>query len=82
MEAILVCKQLCNVALGWMLRLARLPNVVQAWDWKNQEAWAKLQLAIEWDQLVHMTAKDASEIWAELEHVHWLTRFTMRIRLK
>ena len=82
MEAILVCKQLHNITLGWILRPAGLPNIVQAWDQKNQEAWAKLQLAIEWDQLAHMTAKDALEIWAELEHVHWLTGFTMHIRLK
>src|SRR5229473_1263376 len=55
---------------------------MQVWDWKNQEARAKLQLAVEWDQLAHMTAEDASEIWAKLECVHWLTRFTMHIRLK
>src|SRR5258708_38833497 len=82
MEAILIRKQLRDVALGWMPRPARPPNAVQAWDWKNQEAWAELQLAVEWDQLAHMTAKDASEIWAELEHVHQLTGFTMCIRLK
>src|SRR5712692_10314054 len=72
MEAILICKQLRNVALGWMPRPAGPPNVVQVWDWKNQEAWAELQLAVKWDQLAHMTAKDASEIWAELECVHQL----------
>src|SRR5258708_40066069 len=46
MEAILIRKQLRDIALGWMLRLAGPPNVVWAWDWKNQEARAKLQLAI------------------------------------
>src|SRR5713226_7531408 len=82
MEAILVCKQLHDVALGWTLRLAGPPNAMQAWDQKNQEARAELQLAVEWDQLAHMAAKDALEIWAELEHVHRLTGFTTRIRLK
>src|SRR5258707_10889368 len=82
MEAILIRKQLCDVALGWMLRLARPPNAVWAWDQKNQEAQAELQLAIEWDQLAHMTAEDALEIWAELEHVHQSTGFTTCIRLK
>src|SRR5712692_5712756 len=82
MEAILVHKQLCDVALGWMPRPARPPNAMWAWDQKNQEAQAKLQLAVEWDQLAHMTAEDASEIWAKLEHVHQLTGFTMCIGLK
>src|SRR5258707_3580255 len=82
MEAILVRKQLCDVALGWTLRPAGPPNAVQAWDWKNQEARAELQLAVEWDQLAHMTAKDASEIWAELERVHRSTGFTTHIGLK
>ena len=82
MEAILVCKQLHNVALGWTLRPAGPPNAMQAWDQKNQEAWAKLQLAIKWDQLAHMTAEDTSEIWTELKHIHQSTGFTMHIGLK
>src|SRR5713226_1708121 len=82
MEAILVRKQLRNVTLGWTPRPAGPPNAVQVWDRKNQEAWAELQLAVEWDQLAHMTAEDASEIWTELEHVHRLTGFTMCIGLK
>ena len=82
MEAILICKQLRNVALGWMPRPAGPPNVVQVWDWKNQEAWAELQLAVKWDQLAHMTAKDTLEIWAELERVHRSTGFTTHIGLK
>src|SRR5258707_15560589 len=55
---------------------------MRAWDWKNQEAWAELQLAVEWDQLAHMTAEDASEIWAELECIYQSTGFTTCIRLK
>src|SRR5258708_2580311 len=82
MEAILVRKQLRDVALGWMPRPARPPNAMWAWDRKNQEARAKLQLAVKWDQLAHMTVEDASEIWAELERVHRLTRFTTHIGLK
>ena len=47
MEAILIHKQLHNITLGWMLRLAGPPNAMWAWDWKNQKAQAELQLAIE-----------------------------------
>src|SRR5258707_14122178 len=61
MEAILVHKQLRDVALGWMPRPAGPPNAMQVWDWKNQESQAELQLAVEWDQLAHMTAEDTSE---------------------
>jgi hypothetical protein len=82
MEAILVRKQLCEVRLGLMLRPIGQPNTVRAWDRKNQEARAKLQLAVEWDQLVHTTAKIASDICAELEHVHRSTRFTTCMGLK
>src|SRR5216684_1862014 len=82
MEAILVHKQLCDIALGWMPRLAGPPNAMWAWDQKNQEAQAELQLTVEWDQLAHMTAKDASEIWAKLERVHRSTGFTTCIGLK
>src|SRR5258707_4460725 len=57
MEAILVRKQLRDIALGWTPRLARPPNAVRVWDRKNQEARAELQLAVKWDQLVHMTPK-------------------------
>jgi len=42
MEAILVCKQLRDVALGWTLRPAGPPNAMWAWDRKNQEARAEL----------------------------------------
>jgi hypothetical protein len=62
MEAILVCKQLREVTIGLLQRPAGPPNAVRAWDRKNQEARAELQLAVEWDQLLHMTAHDASEI--------------------
>ncbi|KAI0265265.1 hypothetical protein BGY98DRAFT_1103106 [Russula aff. rugulosa BPL654] len=49
MEAVLVRKQLREVALGLTPRPATPPNAVRAWDRKNQEARAELQLAIEWD---------------------------------
>ena len=62
MEAMLVHKQLYKVMLGLAPRPIRPPNAMQAWDWKNQEAYTEMQLAIEWDQLSHMTADDASEI--------------------
>src|SRR5712692_7637694 len=45
MEAILVHKQLRDVALGWTPRPAGPPNAVRVWDRKNQEARAELQLA-------------------------------------
>jgi len=70
MEAILVHKQLRDVALGTTLRPAGPLNAIRTWDQKNQEACTKLQLAVEWDQLAHMTNETASEIWAKLEHVH------------
>lgn len=82
MEAILVRKQLREVTLGLTPRPAGPPNAVRAWDRKNQEARAELQLAVEWDQLSHMTADDASEIWAELGRVHRSTGFTTRMGLK
>ena len=41
-----------------------------------------MQLAVEWDQLAHMTAVNASETWAELERVHRSTGFTTRMGLK
>ena len=82
MEAILVHKQLREVGLGLTPRPVGPPNAVRAWEWKNQEARAELQLAVEWDQLAHMTAEIASEIWAELEHVHRSTGFTTRMGLK
>ena len=55
MEAILVCKQLRDVALGTTPRPARPLNTIRTWDQKNQEAHAELQLAVEWDQLVSRT---------------------------
>src|SRR5216684_1675969 len=42
MEAILVCKQLHDIALGWTPRPARPPNAMRVWDRKNQEAQAEL----------------------------------------
>ena len=82
MEAILVRKQLREVALGLTPRPAGPPNAVRAWDRKNQEARAEMQLAVEWDQLAHMTADVASDIWAELGRVHRSTGFTTRMGLK
>ncbi len=65
-----------------MLRPAGPPNAVWVWDRKNQEACTELQLAIKWDQLSHMMAANALEIWTELEHVHQSTGFTMHMGLK
>jgi hypothetical protein len=47
MEAVLVHKQLCNVALGVTARPTGGQNAIRAWDWKNQKAHTKLQLAVE-----------------------------------
>ena len=49
MEAILVHKQLHKVGLGLTPRPAGPSNAVHSWDQKNQEARAKLQLAVKWD---------------------------------
>ncbi len=62
MEAILIYKQLHNIALGVTAHPTRGQNTIHAWDQMNQKAYAKLQLAIKLDQLVHMTAKLALEI--------------------
>jgi hypothetical protein len=82
MEAILVRKQLRDVALGVTARPTGGQNAIRAWDRKNQEARAELQLAVEPDQLAHMTAELAPEIWNELERVHRSTGFTTRMGLK
>lgn len=82
MKAILIHKQLREVAIGLLQRSLGPPNAVWVWDRKNREARAELQLAVEWDQLLHMIAHDASEIWVELEHVHQSTGFTTCMGLK
>jgi hypothetical protein len=82
MEAILVRKQLHDVALGITAHPTAGQNAMHAWDWKNQKGRAELQLAVELDQLAHMTAELAPEIWNELECVHRSTGFTTRMGLK
>jgi hypothetical protein len=82
MEAILVWKQLHDVALGITARPTAGQNAMRAWDQKNQEARAELQLAVEPDQLAHMTAELTPEIWYELERIHWSTGFTTHMGLK
>ena len=82
MEAMLVHKQLRDITLGVIDHPTRGQSAIRAWDQKNQEAHAELQLAVEPDQLAHMTAELALQIWAELERVHRSTGFTTRIGLK
>jgi hypothetical protein len=82
MEAVLIRKQLREVVLGLTPRPTGPPNAIKAWDRKNTEARAELQLAVEWDQLAHMTAPVALEIFAELGRVHRSTGFTTRMGLK
>ena len=62
MEAILVYKQLHDIALGVTAHPTGGQNTIHAWNQKNQKAYAKLQLAMESDQLAHMTAELTSEI--------------------
>jgi hypothetical protein len=81
-EAILVHKQLYDIALGVTNHPTGGQSTIRAWDQKNQEARTELQLAVELDQLAHMTAELTSQIWAELERVHCSTGFITCIGLK
>jgi len=58
--------------------ISGIGNPVDRWTCSNF-AHDELQLAVELDQLVHMTAEDTSEFWIQLEHVHGSTEFTARM---
>lgn len=48
---------------------------------ENAEACAEMILAVETDQLAHMTAETAAEIWTELERVHRARGLATRLAL-
>jgi len=72
MHAILTCKGLTKVAIGELPILTTGPNSAagKAWICKNAEACAEMILAVETNQLTHMTAETTAEIWTELERVY------------
>lgn len=71
-EAIFLRRNVHDVATGVTLMPATGPNSKGVKDWKRKddEARAELILSVEPDQLAHMTASTAYEIWQELERVH------------
>jgi len=73
MHAILIYKGLTEVATRELPILTTGPNsaVGKAWICKNTKAYAEMILAIETNQLAHMTAKTTAEIWTKLEHVYY-----------
>jgi hypothetical protein len=72
MEAVFTRKNVLDVAVGTTLRPTTGPSskAVKDWDRKSAEARAEMILAVEIDQLAHMTAPTAPEVWEELERVH------------
>jgi len=73
MHDILICKGLAEVATRELPILTTGPNSAagKAWIYKNAEAYAEMILAVETDQLAHMTTETTAEIWTELECVHY-----------
>ncbi|KAF7365722.1 Retrovirus-related Pol polyprotein from transposon TNT 1-94 [Mycena venus] len=84
MEAVFVRKNVRDVAVGTIPRPSTGPNskAVRDWDRQNAEARAEMILAVEVDQLAHMTAGTAHEIWEELEHVHRSRGFATKMALR
>jgi len=72
MYAILTRKGLAEVATGELPKPTSGPNSAagKAWARKNAEARAEMILAVETNQLAHMTAETAAKIWTELERIH------------
>ncbi len=83
MEAVLTRKGLREVALGEAMPLTG-PNspAGKAWIRKNAEAKAEMILSVEVDQLAHMTAPNAAEVWEELERVHRARGLATRLALR
>ncbi|KAF9032491.1 hypothetical protein BDZ89DRAFT_882396, partial [Hymenopellis radicata] len=82
--AIFTRKNVHDVAVGTTPRPLTGPNsaTTRAWVRKNEEAKAEMILAVEVDQLPHMTGADAFDVWTELERVHrsrgFATKMTKR----
>ena len=84
MKAILVRKNLWEVTSGDDEKPAGSPNAktVRAWQRRNDEAIAEIQLNVEPDQLSHVTGNEAHEIWTLLQEVHSATGLGSRIILR
>ena len=84
MRAILVKKSLWDVTSGDGDKPMGSPNskTVRAWQRRNDEAIAEIQLNVEPDQLSHVTGTEASEIWTLLREVHSATGLGSRIVLR
>ena len=59
-----------------------IPKSVKAWQRRNDEAIAELQLNVEPDQLAHLTGDVASEIWTTLKEVHAAKGLGSRLTLR
>jgi hypothetical protein len=84
MEAVFTRKNVLDVAVGTTPRPTTGPNskAVKDWDRKSAEARAEMILAVEIDQLAHMTASTAPEVWEELERVHRSRGFATKMALR
>ncbi len=83
-EAVFTRKNVHDVAVGLTPCPLIGPNSkgVKEWDRKSAEACTKMILAVEVDQLTHMTAPTAVEVWTELERVHCLRGFATKMTLR
>ncbi|KAK6978099.1 hypothetical protein R3P38DRAFT_3377004 [Favolaschia claudopus] len=68
-EAVFTRRNVRDVALGVTAMPTSGPNSKAVKDWNRQsaEARAEMILSVEVDQLAHMTAITAYEVWQELE---------------
>lgn len=84
MRAILVRKGLWEVVSGTATRPLGSPNAktVRAWQRRNDEAIAELQLNVESDQLSHLIGDDAACLWTLLQEVHASSGLGSRIILR
>jgi len=84
MEAVFTRRNVRDVALGIIPRPLTGPNSkgVKDWDRQSAEARAEMILAVEVDQLAHMSAPTAYEVWQELERVHRSRGFATKMSLR
>ena len=83
-EAVFLRRNVHDVATGLTPIPATGPNSKGVKDWKRKddEARAELILSVEPDQLAHMNAPTAYEIWQELERVHRARGFATKMSLR
>ncbi|KAJ6574407.1 hypothetical protein B0H19DRAFT_868801, partial [Mycena capillaripes] len=84
LEAVFTRKNVHDVAVGITPRPLTGPNSkgVKDWDRQSAEARAEMILAVDVDQLAHMTAPTAYEVWQELERVHCSRGFATKMALR